>query len=140
MARLLGVEIPDNKKVVIALTYVFGIGRVTAEKIVKHTGVKGDKKVKDLNEEELGKIAGFIQKNITVEGDLKKEIAENIRRLQEIGSYRGYRHKHSLPVRGQRTRSNARTRKGPRKTVGVIRDKTARRAVRQDTQTETKTK
>ena len=75
-----------------------------------------------------------------VEGDLKKEIAENIRRLQEIGSYRGYRHKHSLPVRGQRTRSNARTRKGPRKTVGVIRDKTARRAVRQDTQPETKTK
>lgn len=140
MARLLGVEIPDNKKVVIALTYVFGIGRVSAEKIVKHAGVKGDKKVKDLNEEELGKIAGFIQKNIMVEGDLKKEIAENIRRLQEIGSYRGYRHKHSLPVRGQRTRSNARTRKGPRKTVGVIRDKTARKAVRQDTQTETKTK
>ncbi len=140
MARLLGVEIPDNKKVVIALTYVFGIGRVSAEKIVKHAGVKGDKKVKDLNEEELGKIAGFIQKNIMVEGDLKKEIAENIRRLQEIGSYRGYRHKHSLPVRGQRTRSNARTRKGPRKTVGVIRDKTARRAVRQDTQPETKTK
>ncbi len=140
MARLLGVEIPDNKKVVIALTYVFGIGRVSAENIVRHTGIEGNKKVKDLNEEELGKIAGFIQKNISVEGDLKKEVSENIRRLQEISSYRGYRHKHSLPVRGQRTRSNSRTRKGPRKTVGVIRDKTARKAVKQDIHDGSKTK
>lgn len=140
MARLLGVEIPDNKKVLVALTYVFGIGKTSAEKIVKHSGVEGGKRVKELNEEELGKIAGFIQKNVIVEGDLKKEVSENIRRLQEINSLRGHRHRNSLPVRGQRTRSNARTRKGPRKTVGVIRDKTARKAMKQNMQDSSKTK
>ncbi|MCK9265702.1 30S ribosomal protein S13 [bacterium] len=140
MARLLGVEIPDNKKIEVALTYVFGIGQTSAARIIKHSGVDGEKRVKDLNEEELGKIAAFVQKNILVEGDLKKEISESIRRLQEIGSYRGYRHRVSLPVRGQRTRTNSRTRKGPKKTVGVIRDKTARKAKKQSMQADSKTK
>ncbi len=130
MARILGVEIPDNKKLEISLTYIYGVGRTLARKIILHTKIDGNKRVKDLNEEELGKIASFLQKNIPVEGDLKKELAENIRRLIEINSYRGIRHRLSLPVRGQRTRSNARTRKGPKKTVGVIRDKTARKALK----------
>ncbi len=134
MARLLGVEIPDNKKISVALTYIFGIGKTSADQIIKDSGVKGEKRVKELNEEELGKIAGVIQKNFVVEGDLRKKVAENIRRLQEISSYRGVRHKVSLPVRGQRTRTNSRTRKGPKRTVGVIRDKTARKAVKQSMQ------
>lgn len=131
MARILGVEIPDNKKTMIALTYIYGIGLTRAREILENTGVNGDKRVKELSEEELGKIASFIQKNYKIEGDLRQEVSENIRRLIDIGSYRGIRHKFSLPVRGQRTRSNARTRKGPRKTVGVIRDKAARKALRQ---------
>ena len=131
MARILGVEIPDNKKTVIALTYIYGIGTTRAKEILENTGVDGDKRVKELSEEELSKIASFIQKNYKIEGDLRQEVSENIRRLIDIGCYRGIRHKSSLPVRGQRTRSNARTRKGPRKTVGVIRDKAARKALRQ---------
>ena len=131
MARILGVEIPDNKKTVIALTYIYGIGPTRAREILENTGVDGDKRVKELSEEELSKIASFIQKNYKIEGDLRQEVSENIRRLIDIGCYRGIRHKSSLPVRGQRTRSNARTRKGPRKTVGVIRDKAARKALRQ---------
>ncbi|HOK56707.1 MAG TPA: 30S ribosomal protein S13 [bacterium] len=131
MARILGVEIPDNKKVKIALMYIYGIGDKRAEEIVKNTGVNGDKRVKELTEEELGKITSFIQKNYKIEGDLKQEIAQNVRRLIEINCYRGIRHKLSLPVRGQRTRSNARTRKGPRRTVGVVRDKAARKAIKQ---------
>ncbi|MCM8762009.1 MAG: 30S ribosomal protein S13 [Candidatus Omnitrophica bacterium] len=130
MARILGVEIPDNKKVEISLTYIYGIGRTTAKQILISTGIDGNKRVKDLKEEEIGKIASFLQKNYTIEGDLRKKIAEDIRRLIEISTYRGIRHRLSLPVRGQRTRSNARTRKGPRKTVGVIRDKTARKAIK----------
>jgi len=130
MARILGVEIPDNKKVEISLTYIYGIGRTTAKKILASTGIDGNKRVKELKEEEIGKIAAFLQKNYTIEGDLRKEVAENIRRLIEINAYRGIRHRRSLPVRGQRTRSNARTRKGPRKTVGVIRDKAARKAIK----------
>ncbi|MCD6408082.1 30S ribosomal protein S13 [bacterium] len=131
MARILGVEIPDNKKTAIALTYIYGIGPTKAKEILENTGVDGDKRVKELSEEELSKIASFIQKNYKIEGDLRQEVSENIRRLIDIGCYRGIRHKSSLPVRGQRTRSNARTRKGPRKTVGVIRDKAARKALRQ---------
>ncbi|MCX8082582.1 MAG: 30S ribosomal protein S13 [bacterium] len=130
MARILGVEIPDNKKVEISLTYIYGIGRTTAKKILTSTGIDGNKKVKELKEEEIGKIAAFLQKNYTIEGDLRKEVTENIRRLIDINTYRGIRHRLSLPVRGQRTRSNARTRKGPRKTVGVIRDKAARKAIK----------
>ncbi|MCM8766606.1 MAG: 30S ribosomal protein S13 [Candidatus Omnitrophica bacterium] len=131
MARILGVEIPDNKKVRIALRYIYGIGDKRAEEIVKSTGVDGEKRVKELTEEELGKITSFIQKNYKIEGDLRQEVAQNIRRLIDINCYRGIRHKLSLPVRGQRTRSNARTRKGPRKTVGVVRDKAARKALKQ---------
>ena len=131
MARILGVEIPDNKKVEISLTYIFGIGLASSKKILSDTGVSPDKKVRDLTDEELSKITNYIQRNFKIEGDLKKEISENIRRLIDINSYRGLRHKHSLPVRGQRTRTNARTRKGPRKTVGVIRDKALRKAMKQ---------
>jgi len=132
MARILGVEIPDNKKAEISLTYIYGIGRATAKKILSDTGVSGEKKIKDLTDEELSKITNYIQKNFKIEGDLKKEISENINRLIEINSYRGLRHKHSLPVRGQRTRTNARTRKGPRKTVGVVRDKALRKSLKQE--------
>ncbi|MCX7917856.1 MAG: 30S ribosomal protein S13 [bacterium] len=134
MARVLGVEIPDNKKVKIALRYIYGIGDKRAEEIVINTGVDGEKRVKELSEEELGKITSFIQKNYKIEGDLKQEIAQNIRRLIDINCYKGIRHKLSLPVRGQRTRSNARTRKGPRRTVGVVRDKAARKAIKQQRQ------
>lgn len=137
MARILGVEIPDNKKLEISLTYIYGVGAAHAKKVVQYTRIDGNKKVKDLNEEELGKIASFLQKNMVIEGDLKKELSENVRRLIEINSYRGARHRLSLPVRGQRTRSNARTRKGPKKTVGVIRDKSARKTLKskmQDTE------
>ena len=130
MARILGVEIPDNKKVEISLTYIYGIGRATAKKILASTGIDGNKRVKELKEEEIGKLAAFLQKNYTIEGDLRKKITEDIRRLIEINTYKGGRHRLSLPVRGQRTRSNARTRKGPRKTVGVVRDKTARKAIK----------
>jgi len=131
MARILGVEIPDNKKIEISLTYIFGIGLSSSKKILADTGVSSDKKVQDLTDEELSKITNYIQRNFKIEGDLKKEVSENIRRLIDISSYRGLRHKHSLPARGQRTRTNARTRKGPRKTVGVIRDKALRKAIKQ---------
>jgi small subunit ribosomal protein S13 len=130
MARILGVEIPDNKNLEISLTYIYGVGEMQAKKIIQYTRIDGNKKVKDLSEEELGKIASFLQKNMVIEGDLKKELGENVRRLIEINSYRGARHRHSLPVRGQRTRSNARTRKGPKKTVGIIRDKTQRKTLK----------
>jgi small subunit ribosomal protein S13 len=130
MARILGVEVPDNKKLEISLRYIYGVGPTLAKRVVYYTRIDGNKKVKDLNEEELGKIASYLQKNLTIEGDLRRELSENVRRLVEIGSYRGTRHRFSLPVRGQRTRSNARTRKGPRKTVGVVRDKTTRKSVR----------
>jgi small subunit ribosomal protein S13 len=134
MARILGVEIPDNKKLEISLTYIYGVGSTLAKKVVHYTRIEGTKKVKDLSEEELGKIASFLQKNMVIEGDLRKEMTENIRRLVETNSYRGIRHRLSLPVRGQRTRSNARTRKGPRKTVGIVRDKTARKSLRSNTE------
>lgn len=134
MARILGVEVPDNKKLEISLTYIYGIGPALAKKIVHFTRIDANKKVKELSEEELGKITSFIQKNLTIEGDLKRELSEDIRRLIEISAYRGTRHRLSLPVRGQRTRSNARTRKGPRKTVGVVRDKAARKTLKSPTQ------
>lgn len=130
MARILGVEIPNEKKVLVGLTYIYGIGRSIAERVVKATGVNPDKRVKELTEEEIGKVSNFIQQNFKIEGDLRREISSDISRLIEINCYRGLRHKRSLPVRGQRTRTNARTRKGPRKTVGVIRDKAARKAIK----------
>lgn len=116
MARIAGVDIPRDKRVVISLTYVFGIGRPTSEKILAEAGISEDTRVRDLTEEELGKIRELIDK-LKVEGDLRREVSLNIKRLIEIGSYRGIRHRRSLPVRGQNTKNNARTRKGPRRTV-----------------------
>ncbi len=121
MARIAGVDLPNNKKIEIALTYIYGIGRSTSKKILQATGVDPNKRVKDLTEEEISKLREEIENNYKVEGDLRQEVAANIRRLIEIGCYRGIRHKRGLPVRGQRTRCNARTRKGPRKTVGAKR-------------------
>lgn len=117
MARIAGVDLPRDKRVVVALTYIYGIGRSTAEKIVKQAGINPDTRVRDLTEDEAGKIRDAIDGNIKVEGDLRREVALNIKRLIEIGSYRGIRHRRGLPVRGQRTKTNARTRKGPRRTV-----------------------
>ncbi|MBT2683738.1 30S ribosomal protein S13 [Bacillus sp. ISL-37] len=116
MARIAGVDIPREKRVVIALTYIYGIGRPTAEKVLAEAGVSVDTRVRDLTEEELNKIREIIDK-LKVEGDLRREISLNIKRLMEIGSFRGLRHRRGLPVRGQNTKNNARTRKGPRKTV-----------------------
>ncbi len=130
MARILGVEIPNEKKVLVGLSRIYGIGKSVAERIIKATGINPEKRIKDLSEEEIGKISSFVQQNFKIEGDLRREIGSNITRLIEINCYRGIRHKRSLPVRGQRTRTNARTRKGPRKTVGIIRDKAARKVVK----------
>ena len=116
MARISGVDIPSNKRVVISLTYIYGIGRPTSEEILKKANIDENKRVKDLTELELTAIRQEIA-NYQVEGDLRREVAMNIKRLMEIGSYRGLRHRKGLPVRGQRTRTNARTRKGPAKTV-----------------------
>lgn len=116
MARILGVDIPNNKRVEISLTYIFGIGRSTSQKILEKAKIDKNKRVSQLSEEELATIRK-IASQYQIEGDLRREVAMNIKRLMEIGSYRGLRHRKSLPVRGQRTKSNARTRKGPRKTV-----------------------
>jgi len=117
MARILGVELPNNKRIAIALTYIYGIGKYSAQQILNKLNIDGDIRAKDLGEENLSKIATEIEKNYTVEGQLHREIRQNIQRLKDIGCYRGLRHRRGLPVRGQRTRSNSRTRKGPRKTV-----------------------
>jgi len=121
MPRILGVDIPKDKRVEIALTYFYGIGRNFSNRILKEAGINPDKRAKDLTEEETSKITAIIQKSYRVEGDLKRLLSSNVKRLIDIGSYRGMRHKRSLPARGQRTRTNARTRKGPRKVVGVMR-------------------
>jgi small subunit ribosomal protein S13 len=123
MARIAGVDLPKDKRVEIALTYVFGIGKPTSQKILTQTGVNPDTRVKNLTEEEINRLREVIEKNLKVEGDLRREIALNIKRLIEIGCYRGLRHRRGMPVRGQRTKTNARTRKGPKKTVGVRRKK-----------------
>ena len=117
MARIAGVDLPKNKRVEIGLTYIYGIGRPTATKILEETGVDPDVRVKDLSEEDVAKLRDYIDANNTVEGDLRREVALNIKRLVEIGCYRGVRHRKGLPVRGQRTKTNARTRKGPAKTI-----------------------
>ncbi|MCQ2464399.1 MAG: 30S ribosomal protein S13 [Oscillospiraceae bacterium] len=117
MARIAGIDLPKNKRVEIALTYIFGIGNTTAKKILAETGVNPDTRVKDLTDEDENKLREYIDKNINVEGDLRREIALNIKRLVEINCYRGIRHRKGLPVRGQRTKTNARTRKGPVKTI-----------------------
>lgn len=121
MARIAGVDLPREKRVEIGLTYIFGIGRVTSNKILAEAGVNPDTRVKDLTEAEVGKLREIIDRSHKVEGDLKREIALNIKRLMEIGCYRGIRHRRGLPVRGQRTKTNARTRKGPARTVGAKR-------------------
>jgi small subunit ribosomal protein S13 len=117
MARIAGVDLPRDKRVEIALTYIFGIGKTTSQKILKETGISPDTRVRDLTEDEEGKLRETIDKLVKVEGDLRREISLNIKRLVEIGCYRGVRHRRGLPVRGQRTKTNARTRKGPRRTV-----------------------
>ena len=117
MARIAGVDLPNDKRAEIGLTYIFGIGRTTSNKILKMAGIDPDRRIRDLSEEEVVVLRDLIDKNVKVEGDLRREIALNIKRLVEIGSYRGFRHRRGLPVRGQRTKTNARTRKGPRRTV-----------------------
>ena len=118
MARLVGVDLPRDKRIEIALTYIYGIGLTTAKKIIAETGVDPDTRVKDLTEDDLAKLRDYIQGNLKVEGDLHREVSQNVKRLMEIGCYRGLRHRKGLPVRGQRTHTNARTRKGPRKQIG----------------------
>ena len=125
MARIAGVDLPRNKHTRIALTYIFGIGRPRAAKIVASANVDGDKKVADLNEDEVNRIRQVIETEGGVEGDLRKDVSMQIKRLIEIGSYRGYRHRRNLPVRGQRTHTNARTRKGPRKGTVAQKKKSA---------------
>jgi len=117
MARISGVDLPREKRVEIGLTYIYGIGRTSSNRILTKAGVNPDTRVRDLTDDEVKRIATVITESQTVEGDLRREIAMNIKRLQEIGCYRGIRHRKSLPVRGQKTKTNARTRKGPRKTV-----------------------
>lgn len=124
MPRIIGVDIPKEKRVEIALGYIFGIGRSLSNEILARTGISPDVRAKELTEEQVAKINAEIQKSYKVEGDLRREISQNIKRLIGIGCYTGLRHKRGLPVRGQRTHTNSRTRKGPRKTVGIKRGKT----------------
>ena len=117
MARISGIDLPNEKRVEIGLTYIYGIGKQTSNKILQATKINPDTRVKDLTEDEVAAIRNYIEKNCTVEGDLQREVQLNIKRLQEIGCYRGVRHRKGLPVRGQNTKQNARTRKGPKKTI-----------------------
>lgn len=119
MARIAGVDLPREKRLEVALTYIYGIGRSASRKILHDSGVSPDVRVKDLTEDEVTKLRRTIEGNYKVEGDLRREVSMNIKRLMDIGTYRGLRHRRGLPVRGQRTSTNARTRKGPRRTVGV---------------------
>jgi small subunit ribosomal protein S13 len=123
MARIAGVNLPREKRVEIGLTYIFGIGRSTSQSVLSSLEIDRDTKVRDLTEEEVSKLRGYIDQNLMVEGDLRRERSQNVKRLMEIGCYRGLRHRRGLPVHGQRTRTNARTRKGPKKTVGKQRKK-----------------
>ena len=117
MARIAGMDLPKDKRIEVALTYIYGIGQKTATKILKETGVDPDVRVKNMDEDDVAKLREYIDHNLTVEGDLRRTVALNIKRLTEIGCYRGLRHRKGLPVRGQRTKTNARTRKGPVKTI-----------------------
>ena len=117
MARIAGVDIPREKRLEISLTYIFGVGRTTAQQVCDGVSVSVDTRVRDLTDEEVARLRSWIDQNVKVEGDLRREVAQNIKRKMEIGSYAGLRHRRGLPVRGQRTRTNARTRKGPKKTV-----------------------
>ena len=117
MARIAGVDIPREKRLEVSLTYIFGVGRTTAQKVCDETNMSRDTRVRDLTEEEVARLRTYIDQNLEVEGDLRRDISQNIKRKMEIGSYQGLRHRRGLPVHGQRTRTNARTRKGPKKTV-----------------------
>ena len=123
MARLSGVDLPRDKRVEIGLTYIYGIGLTTSKKILAETGVDPDIRCNDLSEDDLNKLRDYIQENLIVEGDLHREVSQDVKRLMEIGCYRGLRHRKGLPVRGQRTHTNARTRKGPRKQIGGKKNK-----------------
>ncbi|MBI5837748.1 MAG: 30S ribosomal protein S13 [Candidatus Eisenbacteria bacterium] len=125
MARISGIDLPNEKRIEVALTYLYGIGPTTARKIIAQTGVNPSTRVKNLTDEETAKLRGVIENDFKVEGALRTEISMNIKRLMEIGAYRGLRHRRGLPVRGQRTKTNARTRKGPKKTMGAMRKKVA---------------
>ena len=119
MARIQGVDLPREKRVEVGLTYIYGIGLTTSQTVLRETGISPDTRVRDLTEEEVVRLREFIDKNLQVEGDLRREVSQNIKRLMEIGCYRGLRHRRGLPVRGQRTHTNARTRKGPRRQIGA---------------------
>jgi small subunit ribosomal protein S13 len=119
LARITGVDLPREKRIEIGLTYIYGIGLTTAQTIVRETGINPATRVRDLTEEEVVRLREFIDRNLKVEGDLRREVSQNIKRLMEIGCYRGLRHRKGLPVRGQRTHTNARTRKGPRRQIGA---------------------
>ena len=123
MARLVGVDLPRDKRIEVGLTYIYGIGLTTSKKILAETGVDPDIRVRDLTEDDLAKLRDYITANITTEGDLHREVRQNINRLMEIGCYRGLRHRKGLPVRGQRSKTNARTRKGPNKQIGGKKNK-----------------
>ena len=125
MARIAGVDLPGEKRIEIALTYLFGIGRTTARRILKDAGVSPDIRVRNLSDEDTGKLRNTIEREYKVEGALRSEVAMNVKRLMDIGAYRGLRHRRGLPVHGQRTKTNARTRKGPKKTAGAMRKPTA---------------
>ncbi len=125
MARIAGVDLPADKRLEIALTYIYGIGRTTARKILADTGVNPSTRVKQLSDEDAGKLRALIERDYKVEGALRGEVQMNIKRLMDIGAYRGLRHRRGLPVRGQRTKTNARTRKGPKKTAGAMKPKAA---------------
>jgi small subunit ribosomal protein S13 len=119
LARISGVDLPREKRVEIGLTYIYGIGLTTSQQILRETGINPDTRVRDLTEEEVVRLREVIDRNLKVEGDLRREVSQNIKRLMEIGCYRGLRHRRGLPVRGQRTHTNARTRKGPRRQIGA---------------------
>lgn len=119
MARISGVDLPREKRVEIGLTYIFGVGLTTSQLILRETGISPGTRVRDLTEEEVVRLREYIDRNVKVEGDLRREVSQNIKRLMEIGCYRGLRHRRGLPVRGQRTHTNARTRKGPRRQIGA---------------------
>ena len=123
MARIAGVDLPRDKRLDIALTYIFGVGRSTSVNILSETGVNADTRVRDMTEDEITRLREYIERNLRVEGDLRRIVTANIQRLIDIGCYRGIRHRRGLPVRGQRTRTNARTRKGPKRTAGIRRRK-----------------
>ena len=123
MARIAGVDLPRDKRLDIALTYIFGVGRTTSVNILSETGVNADTRVRDMTEDEITRLREYIERNLRVEGDLRRIVTANIQRLIDIGCYRGSRHRRGLPVRGQRSRTNARTRKGPKRTAGIRRRK-----------------